>query len=106
VAFYVTHNDGSMTSDPPLSILPNLLDELADASADDPDVSMSDEDGFTLSVFPSGRVVFENVETVNNPRHIDGLSMTAVLALLTALAERRLDEVMSLEWQEGYGDVD
>lgn len=107
MSYVVTHNTGAMQADPGLDALPGLLDELAFSDQNNPDVAVSDERGPTLSVFGSGRVVYEDVEAEQGePRHLDGLSREQTLQLLTALAEGRLDDVESQPWAPGYGRSD
>jgi hypothetical protein len=80
-----------------------LLDELATAEDEHPNVSVSHEAGWTVGVYSSGRVIYEQVEEGDDerPRHVEGLSRDETLALLAAVAEGRLDELEALDWVEG-----
>ena len=80
-----------------------LLAELdAGDDAEHPDVAIAHESGWTLSAFPSGLVVWENVED-GEPRHLAGVSRERVRAMFDALAAEDLDAVEAQEWQPGYG---
>ena len=103
MSFIARHNSGAMDRDPPLATLPDLLNEVTDTGAENRDVAVSHESGWTIGVFPNGRLVFEDVETDDEPRHLDGLDRRATLLLLTALAEGRLEYVEQAGWQPGYG---
>ena len=103
VPFIVTHRSGAMeTSDDPGAIR-SLLAELDDSDPEHPDVSVSTEEGWTLSAFASGLVVFENVETGSAPRHKKNLDAKLVLSLMTMLAQGDLDDLEGQDWLPGYG---
>jgi hypothetical protein len=85
VSATVTHRDGSM-DDYAAHLLPTLVAEL-DAYEDDehPDIAVSHESGWTLSAFPSGLLVWENVYADDEddsspaaPRHLRGAAGTLV----------------------------
>lgn len=99
--FFVTHLDGAMDADPPLSALPDLLDELAGADEEHPDVAVSDESGWTLSAFRDGRVVWENVEADDAPRQMEGLDRDRLLSLFEALARGDIATVEAAPWEPG-----
>jgi hypothetical protein len=86
--------------------VPALVAEL-DAYEDDehPDVSVSDSYGWTLSAFPSGLVVWENIEDADEtgPRHLRGVTREQLAALFTAFGEGGTDEVERLAWLPGQG---
>ena len=63
---------------------------------------MTHETEWSLSVFRSGFVVFENVEDGHHPLHADPLDRAAVLRLMAAVAEGRISDVLSDSWKPGY----
>ena len=90
-----------MERDPDVTAIERLLDELAAADGEHPDVALSDASGWTLSAFPGGRVVFENVEA-DDARHLAGVARGAIADLMRALATGDLDVVDRQPWQPGY----
>lgn len=81
-----------------------LYDELARADGEHTDVSVSHA-GWSLSVYPSGLVVFENVEDDAGigPRHLRPVPRDKVLQLWHALAKGNFEEIEREGWQPGYG---
>jgi hypothetical protein len=103
VAFSITHTTGAMESNPAPEAIPALLDELVGhQDPEHPDVALSHESGWTLSVFPSMRVIWENVEEDGEPGHLEALDRSTVEGLLAALAAGRIAEVGSAGWRPGY----
>lgn len=82
--------------------LDRLLEELASADAEHPDVSVSHESEWCLSVYRAGRVVWENVEEVE-PRHMLGVQGSEVRRLMGLVARGELSAVESLDWRPGSG---
>jgi hypothetical protein len=65
---------------------------------------LTHESGWSLSAFPSGRLVWEDVESDLEPRHMNGVARERVLVLWRALAAGDFGEVERNEWRDGYGD--
>lgn len=103
MTFSVTHIDGSMEQPDDISGFAVLLDELNDATAEHGDIAVGHEIGWTLTVLASGRVVWENVEEGDEPRHLDGLSRDDTLELMALAASGDTDAVESHPWVPGYG---
>lgn len=100
--FHVTHLDGSM-DDGRLWLLPALIDELDEADIENPDVSVTDEFGWSVGLYPSGRIVLENVEDrESKPIHIFGGRDEQLIAA-TAIAAGRRDLLQDWPWLPGYG---
>jgi hypothetical protein len=102
VSFTITHITGEMEANPPLQSIPRLLDELAFADANHPDVAVSHASGWTISAFTSGLLIWENVEDDVQPRSMPHVSRADTERLLRALASGWIDEVNSEAWQPGY----
>lgn len=103
MAFSMTHIDGSMGQPADVSGFLALLDELAGATAEHGDIVVGHESGWTLTVLARGRVVWENVEEGDAPRHIDELSRDEVLELMAQVASGDVDAVEAHRWAPGYG---
>jgi hypothetical protein len=103
VTFVVTHVQGNDGRDPSPGWAERLLRELDEQADDDhPDVSVSVEGGWSLSVFRRG-VMWENVEDDDqSPFHIDELPRAEVVQLLETLARGDVVGVAAREWQPGY----
>jgi hypothetical protein len=103
VTYTITHTSGAMEEQPPRDSIAALLDELDGADGEHPDVSVSHESGWTLSVFPSGRVIWENIEEDDEARHVFLHDRSEIEQLLYAVADGRVDVVDSAAWSPGYG---
>jgi len=88
-----------MEADPPFDSVEALLDELDDIDAEHPDVALSHESGWGLSAFPSGRLLYENVEDLTvEPRQMV-LDRDLVKDLFRALAIGDLERLEAENWQ-------
>lgn len=85
-----------------VAALPALLAELDGADAEHTDVSVKDEHEWALIALPSGTVIWENVESDDEPRHLRGLNREAVMNLLTALVVGDYTMIESHPWESGY----
>lgn len=97
------HLDGSTDRPDSTASFPGLLDELAYATVEHGDVAVTHESGWTLTVLASGRILWENVEEDDEPRHADGFSRVDALLMLEQLAAGDVDAVESQPWASGYG---
>jgi hypothetical protein len=102
MGFSVTHADGRMERDPDLSTLDALVAELDTADDEHPDVSVSNELGWTLSAHRSGLVIWENVED-GEPRHMKDIARAEVKRLWLDLVTENLDAIERESWLPGYG---
>ena len=68
-----------------------------------PDVSLTHENEWTLSVFEDGLVTWENVAEDDEPRDRRGLPRAEILRLWQTLAAGDIDEIDAEDWQPGYG---
>ena len=87
---------------------PSDLDQLI-AELDGPDdpehpeIAVSDDSGWTLSAFPSGLVIWEDVEGGDAPRHRTFVSRHELLDLLLALTRGDVATIDWGAWVHGYG---
>ena len=104
MSFFIYHRYGESERDPPLSIFPALLDELEERLDDEEhgSVSIIHESEWGLSVSRGGYVVFENVESDEEPRHMRGVSREKLFELMQDLALGNLGELEKEPWQTGY----
>ena len=105
MAFHARGRWGGDEPDPPVERLRTLLQEL-DTQIEDiehPDVSLTHETEWCLSAFPSGLLVWENLEAGDaNPRHMKGVPRDKVLALWLKLAGGDIAAVEAQPWLPGY----
>jgi hypothetical protein len=78
-----------------------LLDELANADGEHPDVAVTHESEWSLTIYRSGFLVLENLED-GQPMHLDPSNREETLDLMVALAEGRIEDVKSRPWRDGY----
>lgn len=65
-------------------------------------VSLTHESEWSLGAFPSGTLVWENLES-GGPRHMRGVSRERMLRLWIAPAAGRITEIENEAWSPGYG---
>ncbi len=103
--YHTTDADGISLMNPDRDAMQAVLLSLDDAeidSAEHPDVSLvHDATGWTLTVFPSGIVTFENLEDDDGaPQYLAQVSRDEALQLWLALAEGNIAAVQSRPWQQ------
>ena len=88
------HRDGSMDSDPPPEALDALIRELdGPDDPEHPDVAVSHETEWSLSAFPSGLVVWQNLDAAAKERRVDGVTREELRALFDAVSRGDLEAV-------------
>lgn len=92
-----------MVASPDEATMSLLLSSLAAPDREHPDVSLSHESGWCLSVFGSGLVVLENVESSEGPWHMMPSSPQYSLNLWRLLSGGQVTEIRSHPWVPGYG---
>lgn len=104
MSFVLSNRQGATLRDPSPADIAKVLAEL-DAPGDDehPDVALGHESGWTLSAFPSGLVIFENVEGDDAPRHLAGVSRETLHELWSALMAEDFAALQQQPWRPGYG---
>jgi hypothetical protein len=101
--YHTTDADGISELNPTVEKMRDLLDGLdtADAyEAEYPDVSLvHDPSGWSLSVYPSGIVTFENLDQPDDaPRFMSGVSRKQALELWLELSRGEIRQVNSRPW--------
>jgi hypothetical protein len=87
MAFSATNRWGACYPNPRVNRLRQLLQSIDITDDEHTDVSLKHETEWCLSAFPSGRLVWENVEDEeDNPRHMVQISRERVLDLWLKLA--------------------
>lgn len=101
--FHTTDADGISELNPTPEKMRELLASLDNAEAfeaEHPDVSLvHDPSGWSLSVFPSGVVTFENLDEDDDiPRFMTGVTRNEALALWLELSRGQIKQVNSRPW--------
>ena len=104
MATRLTKRWGEGIENPKHADLISALSELDASDGEHPDCWLSTEDGWSVSVFESGLVVFENVETGEGPWHMKAVSRADALELWQLLDANDLATLQTKPWVEGYGD--
>ena len=103
MAFSVMGRGGEMFHTPDVATIDRVLAELDEPTDEEhPDVALTHESGWCLSAFRSGGLTWENVEGIEEARHLDAVSRAEVKRLWLALAAGDLSEVESQPWLPGY----
>jgi hypothetical protein len=80
-----------------------LLTQLDVADKEHTDVAVRTPDGWTISAYRSGNVVFENIEARSSvPRHIKRLPRSEISRLMRLLAAGDLAALEREPWEPGY----
>jgi hypothetical protein len=90
-----------MDDDYPVDGFGDLLDELLNADPEHPDIAVTHESEWSVTVYKSGFVVLENLEE-REPFHLGPLDRNATLDLMVAIAAGRIDDVRAKAWVAGY----
>jgi hypothetical protein len=101
MSYSITHRDGAMEVDPPFEVLDALVAELDRLDAEHPDVAVSHESGWTLTASPSGRLLYENVDDLDQePRHLV-VDRRRASELFRVLAVGELSRLEAEPWRSG-----
>jgi hypothetical protein len=90
-----------MESGYPIRRFSELLEELSVADAEHPNVSVTHESDWCLSIFRSGFVVLENLED-GEPMHHRPADSKQTIEIMVEVATGRIDEARSRPWHPGY----
>lgn len=101
--YCVVHWWGEEESDVAPERFPEILRSVSEADAEHPDTWLKHESEWALSYFHSGRLIYENVEGRQEPRHMLGISVAEAAKLWALLAKGQLDAIEREPWLPGYG---
>lgn len=103
MTFGILHIDGAGEDSPDIDSLDLLYDELDRADEEHFDVSVvHDETGWSLTAYPSGRLVFEHLDS-GGERHMIPVPKDHVIKLWRLLAAGQIDAILDEPWKLGYG---
>lgn len=85
-------------------MLPRLIDQLDGAEdIEHPDVAVSHESGWTVSLFRSGTIIFENVEDRESPHVHVSANRDEQLIAAAVVASGRPNLIADWPWLPGNG---
>ena len=103
MSFHGSDLMGASLPEPTLDEMRELLSQLDRADGEHTDVSVVHESGWSLSVFASGLVVWENVESEVPPQHQRDVPRDRALDLWLRLARGDIESIAGEPWRPGYG---
>ncbi len=103
MTYFIQRRWGDSEDDPTEAMMRESLSELDTPDPEHPSTWLGHETGWTLSVFESGLVVWENPEVDVGPRYQQNVSREEALRLWLLLSRGSFDEIESLPWKDGYG---
>lgn len=95
---------GGDAPEPTVERLREILGQLDAEDDEHPSVSLTHESEWCLGAYPGGLLIWENVETADNPRHMNHVPRERVLELWVKLSRGMLDEIEQEPWLPGYED--
>lgn len=99
MAFHLTNRWGATHPNPPTEMLRQAIATLDVEDQEHPDISLAHESGWCLSAFPSGLLLWENIEDDDEPRHMTDVPRAKVLELWQSLAQGDMDRINSEPWE-------
>ena len=102
MSYHVNRRWGDTDDNPSVQQMTEGLAELDVEDIEHPDVALIHESGWCLGAYPSGLLVWENLES-GEPSHMCGVSRDRVLELWQRLSRGELAEIESEPWKAGYG---
>lgn len=103
MTYFVQRRWGDSEDEPTEAKMRECLAELDTPDREHPDTWLQHESGWTLAVYENGLLVWENLESDGDPRHLPRVSREEAIRLWLLLSRGELDEIESLPWQAGYG---
>src|SRR5258707_3929137 len=104
MSFHLITRWGASESEPTVARMREALRELDAHGLGHPDTWLNHESGWSLSAFSNGLLVWENLDTDDIARHMNGVTRERVLELWIKLAQGRLVEIETEPWLPGYQD--
>jgi hypothetical protein len=95
---------GKSVTNPTAEQMRSALAELATPDSEHPDCWFTDDFGWGISAFESGKVILENAETGEGPWHLLNVERERVLEFWLALQRADIKSVRTAPWQDGYGN--
>ncbi|MGV3661957.1 MAG: hypothetical protein ACO1TE_17365 [Prosthecobacter sp.] len=103
MSFYAIERWGESEDLPSEERMRGLLATLDIPDPEHPDVSLSHEDGWTLSFHEGGLAVWENVENLDlEPRHMSDVSREDALRWWLMLSKGDMESIERLPWKQGH----
>ena len=102
-SFHVNRRWGDSNDDPSVAQMREALAELDIDDDEHPEVALIHESGWCLGAYPSGLLIWEDLSTGCEPRHMRGVSRNHVLELWQSLARGDIVAVDAEPWQPGNG---
>ena len=102
--YHTTDMDGISELNPTMARMDELIEQLDQPGfqdAEHPDISLvHDTTGWTLTLYPSGIVTFENMEDADEaPRYMNGVTREAALLLWRSLSRGEINELLARPWR-------
>ncbi len=104
MAFHLTTRWGADEQGPAIERMREVLAQLDAEDLEHQSVSLTHESGWCLGAYPSGLLVWENLEGDQPPRHMNGIPRERVVELWLKLSEGQLAEIEVEGWLPGYAD--
>ena len=99
----VVHMDASGEDNPPVESLSDLYDELFTSGIVDGNVSViNDDNGWSISAYRDGRLVFGKLGDPESERHMIPVSKNRALELWKRLIDGDIQGLLKERWKPGY----
>jgi hypothetical protein len=102
---HLTNRWGESFANPSAEQLAAALDDFDEADDDAPDCWLSDDSGWTVSIFQNGNVVLQNVETTEGPWHVQVDTHPAALDLWKLLQDGDIAALRMHISNPGIGEI-
>jgi hypothetical protein len=99
---YLERRWGGGGENPSERELREALAELEKPDEEHPDCWLSDEQGWTISAFGSGKVILENLESGEGPWHMKKQDGEVILELWKLLQAGDITAIRAKPWSPGY----
>ncbi|MFW2371828.1 MAG: hypothetical protein ACN4GM_01805 [Gammaproteobacteria bacterium] len=93
---------GDAEIEAPFEKFTELYNELSNADREHTDVSLTHESEWCLAALQSGKLIWENVAGEGEPKHMTNVPKEKTLELWEKLAQGKLLDIESENWQIGY----
>jgi hypothetical protein len=98
---FLTKRWGESVADPEQGDFISALEELSVNDPEHPDCWLENEDGWVISVFSSGVVVFEGPRREDGVSYMPAIPRKEILRLWSLLREGKLNEIRLSPWVPG-----